>query len=1182
MHIRDVNFPESLIRAQKEGRLVIFAGAGVSMPSPSNYPNFEKLAVKVASNVLLKEPKGPKEPLDHFLGRLEHQGVKVRQRVQEILSDPSSTPNPLHLSLLRLFDSESSVRLVTTNFDSHFTSAFPTVFKGASTEVYYAPALPLGDTFQGIAYLHGSVEKPPERLVLTDADFGRAYITLGWARTFLQQLFANYIVLFVGYSHSDLVMEYLARGLPPQTGQPSRFALKIETEGDEHWIYRGIQPISYPRNVGEDAYALLGPALAEWAAESRRSALDHEEKIKSIVQKPLSVDVEELDYIEAALNDVSTARFFRWSAKRTDWLTWIENKEAFARLFRFETVFNEIDNEISEWFAENFVCDNSEAGLAVVLRKKQMMGRLIATSIARHLFARNPRPIAEIGKWIPLLLTKLPSSPGLQVFEYIIARSVIPGDKAVALILFEHLTKPEVLLKTNLWKEVSEGVEEVNFELQTGGGEYWLQEAWVKVFRPHLSDLGDNLFWIVCCNLQRAHLLMLANGTNSRQSDRLSATRGMIESPSQGSPRDGIGVLISAACELIEWSASNRPDALDSLIRTWSLSDSELLRRLAIFGVAKSAVWMADEKIVWLLKQKLLFRVGVKHEVFIVIKEAFSKASKKTQTAFLAEATRVSRKGVRPYDIYNLLYWITTVAPDCAQARTQLKKIAAKHPEFGPRERPDMDAWIGPVRWGPVRPQPDPDAPVKNTDELLKLLAEFKSGNSLEMQGKLEDVRDAATQSYESSVTLAKMMISQQLWIAELWGTVISAWRQFGPTAQQWEEILSSLDSNDKVVELCPYEVSNLLEEGTKGTAHDIPPLLFRVAKNVARKAWVASDRSGEKRDQADDWVFVAINHPAGTLLEFWLRALSKTRQELGDKWESLPADDEEFLRNVVSGSSYAAELGRVLIASQVNFLFSLDETWTVQNVIPLFSISAEFKRALQAWHGFLVRGRENDRLLVYMLPKYAEAFPALSSKFGEKTRHAFCDHLAGIASMSNIDPLLHGWLYQFLSVVAQEERVRWASSLGQVLKGMEDSAKAALWENWLGRFWKDRLDGIPVSLTLLEGEQMAEWSVHLGPVFPQVVDKVLLTPIPDMKGSFMLSELFESKLPKQYSQAAASLVLHVLKNAGGLPWDTRWIEPLITELAASADCKPDVQLICNELARLGYPDANRLKQLAS
>ena len=110
----------------------------------------------------------------------------------------------------------------------------------------------------------------------------------------------------------------------------------------------------------------------------------------------------------------------------------------------------------------------------------------------------------------------------------------------------------------------------------------------------------------------------------------------------------------------------------------------------------------------------------------------------------------------------------------------------------------------------------------------------------------------------------------------------------------------------------------------------------------------------------------------------------------------------------------------------------------------------------------------------------------------------------------------------------------------------------------------------------------MIEWSIHLGPVFPEVVAEALVTSIGDMQGSFMLTELSESDLRKQYPQESGALVLHVLRNARALPWDTRWIEPLVTELASSTESKPNTRLICDELARLGYPDAQRLKKLAS
>lgn len=848
-------------------------------------------------------------------------------------------------------------------------------------------------------------------------------------------------------------------------------------------------------------------------------------------------------------------------------------------LFQSSSTFTEINAELAEWFAENFVCENSSDGISVLLKKKQKMGWLLATAIARQLFVRKPRPTLEIGKWIPLLTSSLSETPHGQFLEYILDQAVFPNEQSVALILFDYLTKPNVLLKKNIWKEVSEGREDVNFEVRTEGRDHWLGRAWAQFFRPHLNDFGDQLIWIVYYNLQKAHLLFRSTGESNDQVDRLSSKRGMVESGSQGSPSDGIGILIDAACDLIEWSASNRPRTLDFLIHTCSSSDSQLLKRLAIFAVSKSS-WKADHKIDWLLKQDLLYKYGFKHEVFLLLESGFPRASRKIQITFLNRATRTTRKRVRPYELFNLLYWLTTKAPRSREARFRFEKVSAEHPQFGPREHPDMDTWVGPVRVGFPRILSAREVQGKTPEELLEFVSNLKPGDPLEIHGLMDSVREAASQSYEWSKKVSQLLVERDLWMPELWNALISAWRQKGPSKEQWQEILSLLDGNDKVIDLCLYEVSHLLEDGTKGTEHDIPPTMFSDARIVARKVWAACERSKDKQEEAEDWLFVAINHPAGTLLEFWLRTLSKSRQELGDRWIGLPSDDERFLSRVVSGESYAAELGRVIVASQVFLLFSLDETWTIHNVIPLFNVAPNLNRALQAWHGYLVWGRWNDRLLVHLLPQYEQAFPFVNSHFG-KLRDAFCDHLAGISAFSKSDPS-RGSLYKFLSAVTDEERIRWASSFGQTLKGMDEPAKAAMWTQWLRRYWKDRLDGIPVPLTVREGEEMVEWSIHLGHVFPDVVASALVTPIPDMQGSFMLTELSELDLRKQYPKESAALILHVLKNAHALPWDPRWIEPVVSALASSTESKPNTRLICDELARLGYPDAQRLKKLAS
>jgi hypothetical protein len=59
LHICEIDFPEPLLDRQKDGGLAVFAGAGVSIPTPSSYPNFKDLANRVAGGVLTLEPNEP-------------------------------------------------------------------------------------------------------------------------------------------------------------------------------------------------------------------------------------------------------------------------------------------------------------------------------------------------------------------------------------------------------------------------------------------------------------------------------------------------------------------------------------------------------------------------------------------------------------------------------------------------------------------------------------------------------------------------------------------------------------------------------------------------------------------------------------------------------------------------------------------------------------------------------------------------------------------------------------------------------------------------------------------------------------------------------------------------------------------------------------------------------------------
>ena len=144
-----IRFPEPLRAALRDSRLVVFAGAGVSMAKPASLPDFRTLADSIAADTGVDRRN--QESDDAFLGRLQHQGVRVHEiaarKLQTNRCGKTPAPTDVHRDLLRLYPDSGAVRIVTTNFDRLFDAAAPAAFPG-TPELFRAPALPLGTVVQ--------------------------------------------------------------------------------------------------------------------------------------------------------------------------------------------------------------------------------------------------------------------------------------------------------------------------------------------------------------------------------------------------------------------------------------------------------------------------------------------------------------------------------------------------------------------------------------------------------------------------------------------------------------------------------------------------------------------------------------------------------------------------------------------------------------------------------------------------------------------------------------------------------------------------------------------------------------------------------------------------------------------------------------------------------------------------
>lgn len=222
------DIPEALLQAHEEGRVIFFCGAGISFRA--GLPDYKGLVDEIYKKLRIEHNRieavaYENKQYDAVLNMLERRMTGRRRKVRSVLSE-ALQPNlrkkgalDTHEALLQLARSRKGpLRLVTTNFDQIFQKAAKRIRLRINT--YSAPMLPIpkNNGWNGLVHLHGLLPKKADndalnRLVLTSADFGLAYLIERWAARFVSELFRNYVVCFIGYSINDPVLRYMVDAL---------------------------------------------------------------------------------------------------------------------------------------------------------------------------------------------------------------------------------------------------------------------------------------------------------------------------------------------------------------------------------------------------------------------------------------------------------------------------------------------------------------------------------------------------------------------------------------------------------------------------------------------------------------------------------------------------------------------------------------------------------------------------------------------------------------------------------------------------------------------------------------------------------------------------------------------------------------------------------------------------------
>ncbi|AEH63586.1 SIR2 family protein [Zymomonas mobilis] len=334
------DIPDDLLYARDEGEVLFFCGAGISMQEAGGL-SFPELAKRVISSLgssassparqlleisdKIETPPGVGgiPPADRIFALLEQEFAveDIRSDVSQAVKPNSNPGLDPHKSLFNLSKMPNGRhRLITTNFDRLFQLAAPDIPEISPPDL----PDPRRDEWEGIIHLHGMVnpdysDAASKEFILSSADFGRAYLSDGWATAFMKTLVERYKIVFVGYSADDPPIQYLLEGLKGSTKTRGLYTFQQgkEDEASALWQDKGVTAISH------QDFPSLWESLKAWGERAN----DPHEWQKSIIsdkalKKPRELDPYERGQVAHVVSSTSGAKKFAGHATppSAEWL----------------------------------------------------------------------------------------------------------------------------------------------------------------------------------------------------------------------------------------------------------------------------------------------------------------------------------------------------------------------------------------------------------------------------------------------------------------------------------------------------------------------------------------------------------------------------------------------------------------------------------------------------------------------------------------------------------------------------------------------------------------------------------------------------------------------------------------------------------------------------------------------
>ena len=964
------------------------------------------------------------------------------------------------------------------------------------------PDLPGDDNFTGLVHIHGSVMQGPERLVVTESDFARAYMQqYSPTLLFLRRLLASQTVLFVGYSLGDTLMRYLLYAYRGRTGL---YALTDKPD-KARWGELGVIPLGYPSH--DDLPTILG----EWAKRSGATFEDHNRRVARIVSDTIvhgGLAQHEESYLSEIVSDPNLVRIFTKHARGPVWLRWVGTRPETKLFTESSDRLEPAERELASWFVKHHNDNESTAAGALRLIVENR-GHLHEFVWFNMVMAPNVRGCTsrETANKLMLILADTAPAELSHCVLYLLKYCETPRDDDLFLELVDRGCRPQVSTP-----DPSRASQEHlgPFQARIDDPFNQLRQSLDRDVWSCRQHLAGDLLSIVDGHLRRVHRIDTIAG-NPDPYD----SRAAVGDHDHNVGAHSADFLVDTARDLYEILAGDSPETAASYLQSWATSRWPALNRLAIYGWSHRNYVSADEKIEWLLQQDNWVNDNrMHHGTMWLIAMTVSQAAEGTIRALITQVVPDPQRRY-PRTVYDKLGLIARHAPSSTRARRAFAQAQAANPDWEMVENLDP-----PLRDAAVRgtvPDPDWICPQDLAESLAAdpaaaaacLLAVAARNMPLdrmpyEWAHTLGAVRQATRLSARAGLGLLEVL-------AEVPGSQPEATRVLATCALMELARSPTLDETARVQR---DRIGQLLARlWDAGTAHwNMPP-----GVPLPSRSWL--------HEANESW--------PGSLAFLSLRKISSEMQADPDSWAGLPSDDKHFLENIIGGDSHEARLAQVACVHNLALLYSADRHWTKQHILPLLDPAAGAQRAIRCWDSYvrLPRWSVLEQMLEDGLMAHFLTFAQHPGRRCQDAPQGFARFAAGLC-LATIDSPPE-WLTTFSTNASDGTRANFIRATTRLLLKEDPGIRTAQWSRWMHNYWKSRLTRLPQNLTEREASALAEWVILVDDDYPVAVDLALQSPALLQKDSMLATQMLDvargygpfTNLLKQHPEATARLI---------------------------------------------------------